>query len=342
MSQSLNYPFPEPPAEGATLEVAPGIHWLRLPLPFALDHINVWLLEDGDGWTLVDTGLGTDQTREHWQAVAGLVLDGQPVRRIVVTHYHPDHIGQAAWLAETHDAVVHLTDGEMAHARRVHGMADEEAGARLAELFAHHGLDTDRANALRQRGNTYRRLVPRIPDRHVTLGDGDTLAIGDRHWRVVVGRGHSPEHACLYSESGDQPVLIAGDQVLPKISSNVSVRPEAEHEDPLGEFLASLERLGALRSGTRVLPSHGGVFEGLPERCAALMHHHEAHLERLLGVLSQPGTAADMLPVLFRKGLDNHQIMFAMGESVAHLRHLEVRGLVERDGDEPVRFRRVD
>lgn len=341
MSHSLNYPFSEPPAAGGTLEVMPGIHWLRLPLPFALDHINVWLLEDGDGWTLVDTGLGVDETREHWRTIAENVLDGRPIHRIIVTHYHPDHIGQAAWLADVHDAGVHITDGEMAHARRVHGMADEEAGGRIAELFEQHGLDADRVSAVRGRGNSYRRLVPRIPSQHTTLRDGDEVVIGERHWRIIVGRGHAPEHACLFSDSGDQPVLIAGDQVLPKISSNVSARPEAPHEDPLGDFLASLDRLGALPAETRVLPSHGSVFEGLPDRCGALIRHHEEHLERLLDALSEPGSAADMLPVLFRRALNNHQIMFAMGESLAHLRHLEVRGLAERDGGAPVRFRRV-
>lgn len=246
MGDSLNYPFEAPPAPEQAIEVVPGVYWLRLPLPFALDHINVWLLDDGDGWVLVDTGVGLDQTREHWESLAGSVLQGRPINRIVVTHYHPDHLGQAAWLSGVHDAPVYITDGEMAMARLLHGMPDEDAGARLAELYRRHGLDPERVEALHRRGNTYRRLVPEIPAQHITLGEGDGIDIGGRRWQILVGRGHAPEHACLYSDSDEQPVLIAGDQVLPTISSNVSVRPGAEHEDPLGDFLESLERLAEL------------------------------------------------------------------------------------------------
>lgn len=340
MSDPLDYPFKTPPEPEQALEVAPGIHWLRLPLPFALDHINVWLLEDGDGWTLVDTGVGLDQTREYWEALAGGALRGRPIKRIIVTHYHPDHMGQAAWLSERHDASVYITEGEMALARQLHAMPEADAGTRLADLYRRHGLPAERAQALARRGNSYRRLVPRIPGQHITLSEGDGIDIGGRRWQVLIGRGHAPEHACLYSESEGHPILIAGDQVLPRISSNVSVRPGAEDEDPLGDFLDSLQRLAALPAGTRVLPSHGLVFEGLPTRCRALMEHHRDHLERLLGACDAPKTAAQMLPLLFRRELDNHQIMFAMGESIAHLRHLEALGELSRVPGEPVRFLR--
>lgn len=340
MSDPLDYPFKTPPEPEQALEVAPGIHWLRLPLPFALDHINVWLLEDGDGWTLVDTGVGLDQTREYWEAIAGGALQGRPINRIIVTHYHPDHLGQAAWLSERHDASVHITDGEMALARKLHAMPEADAGSRLADLYRRHGLAAERAQALEHRGNSYRRLVPRIPGQHITLSEGDGIDIGGRRWEVLVGRGHAPEHACLYSESDDRPVLISGDQVLPRISSNVSVRPDAEDEDPLGDFLDSLRRLAGLPAETRVLPSHGSVFEGLQARCSSLIEHHRDHLDRLLSACAEPKTAADMLPLLFRRELDNHQIMFAMGESIAHLRHLETLGELSRVPGEPVRFLR--
>ena len=324
MTQQLDYPFERPPESGETLLVAPGIHWLRMPLPFALDHINLWLLEEDGGWTLVDTGIGLPEMRETWRGLFGSVLEGRPIRRIVVTHYHPDHIGQAAWLARHFDAPVYVTAGEIGAARAIHALDNAEAGRRIAELYRRHGLEPARAKTLERRGNSYRRLVLDLPDRVEIIADGDNLTLGGRRWEVIVGRGHAPEHACLASEDGE--VLISGDQVLPRISSNVSVRPGAEDADPLGDYLYSLDRLARLPAATRVLPSHGRVFHGLRERTAALTRHHRKHLEALLDACSTPRTAADVLDVLFRRELDDHSIMFAMGESVAHLNHLHRRG----------------
>jgi len=338
MSDPLTYPFTAPPADAATLEVAPGVFWLRLPLPFALDHINVWLLDDRDGWTLVDTGVGLAEGRDLWRGLFETALGGRPLRRIIVTHYHPDHIGQAAWLAERFDAPVHITETEMATASELVAMPENEAGERLADLFERHGLDAERAGRLRTRGNTYHRLVPAVPEQHSRLSEGDEIDIGARRWRIIIGRGHAPEHACLFSEGPGQPLLISGDQVLPRISSNISVHPGAEDQDPLGDFLASLRRLSDLPEETRVLPSHGWVFEGLRQRCERLATHHERHLDNLRAECSAPRSAADILPVLFRRTLDAHQITFAMGEAIAHLLHLERHGDVQRVAGEVVRF----
>lgn len=342
MSDPLTYPFEAPPADSTSLEVAPGVFWLRLPLPFALDHINVWLLADGDGWTLVDTGIGLPEAREHWEGLIDTVLQGRPLRRIIVTHYHPDHIGQAAWLAGQFDAPVHITEEERATAAELLAMPEDEAGGRLADLFERHGLDAERTAALRERGNTYRRLVPAIPRQHSRLREGDEIEIGARRWRIIIGRGHAPEHACLFSEGPGQPLLISGDQVLPRISSNISVRPGAEGQDPLGGFLASLRRLSGLPEETRVLPSHGWVFEGLQRRCERLAAHHDKHLDDLRTACESAVSAADVLPVLFRRRLDAHQITFAMGEAIAHLLHLERLGDVERVAGDVVRFVRPD
>lgn len=336
MSDGLQYPWAEAPAAGHWRDVAPGVRWLRLPLPFALDHINVWLLADGDGWTLVDTGIGYAKIQPIWQQLFDTALEGRPLRRIVVTHYHPDHVGQAAWLSRQFDAPVCMAEEEFALARRLLNASDEEHGARVAEMMAANGLEGELLDGLRRRGNGYRRMVPTLPASVTVLGDGDVLEIGERRWRMIVGRGHSPEHLCLASESGD--LLISGDQVLPRITSNISMHSGQEHLDPLGQYLDSLARLSALPESIRVLPSHGRVFEGLHQRLQVLMSHHQEHLEHLLEACASPQSAADVLPVLFRRELDGHSILFAMGESIAHLHHLHVQGKLRRLDGPPFRY----
>lgn len=329
---ALHYPLALP-APGESLPVAPGVHWLRLPLPFALDHINLWLLEDGDGWLLVDTGLGGEHTQALWRRYEQGVLAGRPVRRILVTHYHPDHIGQAAWLAQRWSAPVLITAGEWALARSIFESDDAAAGAAFAQLFARHGLDAGRSEALRERGNAYRRGVAALPEAVELVAEGDTLQIDGRRWQIIVGRGHAPEHACLFCPELD--LLISGDQVLPRISSNVSVRPSDPGADPVGEFLASLRRLAELPRSVRVLPAHGRVFEGLHARLRELEGHHARQLDTVAQACAGAGrTAAELLDVMFARELNLHTLMFAMGEAIAHLNHLQAQGRVVGRPDE--------
>jgi glyoxylase-like metal-dependent hydrolase (beta-lactamase superfamily II) len=339
MIQTLHFPFPEPPAPHSALEIAPGVHWLRFALPFALDHINLWLLADGeDGWTLVDCGIGLPQAQRAWEALFDSVLLGKPLKRIIVTHYHPDHVGQAAWLAERFGAPVLMTPGEHAAASAMHQRSDAEAGPRLAELFARHGLDAERTEGTRSRGNSYRQLVERVPANFEPLQEDAVIRIGGRQWRVLIGRGHAPEHACLYC--AEEKLLIAGDQILPTISSNVSVRPDEPDKDPLADFLGSLDRLARLPADTRVLPSHGLVFEGLHARVEELRQHHREQFEKLRGACREPRSASDLLELMFRRRLDLHTLMFAMGECIAHLEHLYRRGDLVRElgGDGVYRY----
>ena len=336
MSDELHYPWSTAPAPGSWCEVAGGVRWLRLPLPFALDHINVWLLADGDGWALVDTGIGLSRIQPLWQELFATALEGRPLSRILVTHYHPDHVGQAQWLSRHFGAPVWMPRREFELAQRLLGAADAETGARVAALFAAHGLDVQRQDSLRRRGNAYRRLVQTLPDRVEWLHEGQVIHIGQRPWRVLVGRGHSPEHACLVSLADD--FLISGDQVLPRISTNISVRPGEEDHDPLGDYLESLKRLSALPASIRVLPAHGRVFEGLHRRLDALQRHHDTQMNRVLEHCGQPRSAADLLPVLFQRELDEHAILFAMGESIAHLRHLHLQGRLRQVEDSPYRY----
>ena len=323
----LEYPHACPPLPGELTEVASGVFWLRMPLPFALEHINLWLLADLDGWTIVDCGFGTDETRALWRKIFTASLDGKPVTRIVVTHFHPDHFGLAAWLADHWRAPVHMTGPEFAAAKAWFAAHELHRRDAHVTLFRLHGLNiSDEQPVPRQ--NLFKRGVPALPDAVVELQDGQHLTVNGRAWRVVTGYGHSPEHAALHC--ADLGVLIAGDMVLPRISTNVSVQAAAPDADPLGCFLDSLTRYAELDVQTLVLPSHGLPFRGLRERLAALGQHHKDRLEELLEACAQPQTGAQIMPVMFKRELDAHQTMFAMGETLSHLNYLHQRGRLAR------------
>ncbi len=326
--QVLDYPQREPPAPGATFEIAPGVHWLRMPLPFALDHINLWLLEDGEGWTIVDCGIGNEATRGLWDVLLAAKLGGKPVTRIFVTHHHPDHAGNAGWLAERFAAPMWMSQGEylMAHATR-DGAAGTSSEALLA-LFRKNGLDEARIAQLATRGNAYRRSVPDFPLSYRRVLEGETLRIGGREWRVIMGYGHAPEHAALYCAA--LGTLISGDMVLPRISTNVGVWALNPDGNPLKLFLDSLERYLELPTDTLTLPSHGLPFRGMHARIEQLREHHRLRLEELEEACSEPRSAADVLGTLFRRELDIHQTFFAMGEAMAHLHTLLAEGRVAR------------
>lgn len=328
---ALGYPIPHWPAPGTVKEVAPGVFWLRMPLPFALDHINLWLLEDGDGWTIVDCGLATEITRELWEQVFASGVGGRPVRRLIITHCHPDHIGLAAWLCEKFALKPWMTACEYLHAHAVYHRVGGTDQAVLQAWYEKHGLDPIRLAALRSREDHYRRGVPVLPASFHRIVHGAELTIGANAWRVLVGYGHSPEHAALYC--GQLGVLVSGDMLLPRISTNVSVWPMEPEGDSVGRFLDSLARFHELPEDTLVLPSHGLPFRGMRIRIAELRRHHEARLDRLVAVCRRPRTAAELLPEMFDRPLDGYHVVFAMGETIAHLNHLMHRGTLERVDD---------
>ncbi len=338
---ALDYPWTDVPARGAAIDVAPGVAWLRMPLPFQLDHINLWLLEDGDGFTVVDTGVGLEDTRVAWERVLADRVGGRSVTRLVVTHFHPDHMGNAAWLGERFGAGLWCTQAEWLsaqYARRTRDGYDLEV--RLGH-YRSNGAPPESIERLRQRGNHYPGLVPAVPSDYRPIGEGDVLTIGGRRWEAIIGRGHSPEHLALWSaEAG---VLISGDQVLPKISTNVSVWPEQRAANPLRLYLDSLERFGPVRDDALVLPAHGLPFRGLHERVAQLHDHHAARLAETLDAITEPRSAAEVIPILFRRPLDAHQLGFAMGEALAHLHFLETDGRAVRvvGADGVHRFRKA-
>ncbi|HEY2993232.1 MAG TPA: MBL fold metallo-hydrolase [Methylomirabilota bacterium] len=333
----LDFPWSEPPAPGTTRVVAPGVEWLRMPLPFQLDHINLWLLADGAGWAIVDTGVGLDDVRALWDRV----LAGRRVTRVIVTHFHPDHLGNAAWLTERHGVDLWCTQAEylIAHVA-VQSTGPRHADARLRH-YRRHGCDEAALAALAKRGNHYPRLVPTLPEQFHCFREGDALTIGGRRWTVIVGRGHSPEHAALWCEEAG--VLISGDQVLPRITTNISVWPDQPWGDPLRLYLESLDRFRDIGAGVLVLPAHGLPFRGLPERLTELRTHHAARLAETLDAITEPRSAAEVVPALFRRELDSHQLGFALGEALAHLHRVEADGRAVRViGDDGVhRFRKA-
>ncbi len=333
--QVLDYPLPVPPAPGDTREVMPGIRWLRMPLPFALDHINLWLLDDTDGLVIVDCGLATDATRALWQGIFERELGGRSATRVVATHCHPDHAGLASWLTERFGVPLTMTQGDYLSA---HAWRDDAAGFTsdsLVDFYRVNGLDDRRLSALAFRGNAYRKGVPDFPKRYARLVDGQTLAVGGNLWRVVMGYGHSPEHAALYCES--LGVLISGDMVLPRISTNIAVQAVEPDGDPLQLFLDSLRRYARLPADTLVLPSHGLPFRGLRERVDQLEEHHRLRLAELEEVCASPRSAGEVIGTLFRRELDTHQLFFAMGEALAHLNRLAAAGALARiDGADGV------
>lgn len=326
-----DYLYNQHPQPGQRWRVAYGVYWLHFPLPFALDHVNLWLLDDGDAWVLIDTGYGSAATRELWQMVIEQALDNKPIRRIVVTHFHPDHIGQAAWLAERFSAEVLMTQAEWDTACRVYARTDAEADDSFRGLMAVHGLNSDELKRAVSGGNHYRRNMSDLPPAPRIIGNGSRLTIAGQDWHVHIGRGHAPEHACLYRE--DDHVLIAGDQVLPRISSNISVAPDEPDADPVTAFVDSLQALkAALPADTLVLPGHGLPFWGLDERVDDLHDHHNEQLDAAEDACrAQRQTACALLPVLFKRKLEGPQIRFAMGEAIAHLNCLRASGRLERE-----------
>jgi glyoxylase-like metal-dependent hydrolase (beta-lactamase superfamily II) len=338
----LDYPRAAPPAPGEVIAIAPRILWLRMPLPFALDHINLWLLADDDGGsTLIDCGYGDAATREVWERHFATTLAAAPIRRIIATHCHPDHVGNAAWLAARFKAPVAMTHAEFLSAHALVGHHSGYTVDATIGFFRQHGLGAMELAALEKRGNAYGRGVPELPDTFDRLLDGDTRVAGGTSWRIVEGHGHSPEHAALYSK--DRGVLISGDMLLPKISTNVSVWAVEPDGDPLARFLDSLSAYEALPADTLVLPSHGLPFRGIAIRVAQLRAHHEARLRELADAVKAadaPLCAAELVPVLFPRELDLQQRYFAMGETVAHLNFLWHAATLDRraDADGIMRF----
>lgn len=318
------------PEPGALHELIPGLFWLRMPLPIALNHINLWVLDDGDGWAIVDTGINTAACKDVWRAALEGPLAGRPVTRVICTHYHPDHIGLAGWLCYKHSVPLVMTRGEYLLARVLTLDVKPDPPEAAVAFYVRSGWPLEAVDRMKaQSWGRFAMAVSRLPIGFDRIQSGDTLTIGGKAWRIVVGSGHSPEHACLVCD--ELGVMIAGDQLLPRITSNVSVYPTEPHADPLGEWMASLDRLETLDESLLVLPAHGEPFRNPRDRTRQLRDHHHEKLDALEAFCAVPHTAYESFGTLFGRPIKPDEIMMATGEALSHLHYLEARGRLRRE-----------
>lgn len=335
MSSELTFPCGEPPQTGEAREIAPGVLWIRMPMPFRLNHINLWAIRDGNpdaagaDWAIVDTGLQTLDTANAWRRLltgAG-PLAGHSVTRVLVTHMHPDHVGMAGWLTRKFKCRLWMTRLEYLNCRLLTADTGREAPEDGVNFYRKAGWNDDDIENYRARFGGFGKMIHQLPDSYRRLRNGESIPIGEHAWQVIVGSGHSPEHACFYCPG--LKLLITGDQVLPKISSNVSVFPTEPDADPLADWLESIERIKAqVPDDVLVLPAHNDPFRGLHARLDALAAEHHRGLDRLRDRLHEPMRAIDVFGALFSRPITSEPQLLglATGESLAHINYLVRRG----------------
>lgn len=333
---TLIYPFETAPEVGKVLEVAPGVVWMRMPLPMALDHINVWGLEDDDGWAVVDTGMRTDETLAAWRELFANATEQRPLTRVFGTHMHPDHIGMAGWLTRKFNCRLWMTRLEYLNCRVLTADTGREAPEDGVTFYRRAGWSSGAIENYQARFGNFGKRIHALPESYRRIVDGEEIKIGANTWRVIVGTGHSPEHACLYCV--DLKLLISGDQVLPRISSNVSVHPTEPDADPMREWLESLAKVKReVPDDVLVLPSHNDCFRGLHARLDYLAASQERTLDRLRKTLKEPKRAVDVFTALFGRSIDETDgglLNLATGESLACLNYLLHRGEAQKELDD--------
>jgi len=324
-----DHPLGPRPGDAEVFELRPGVLWLRMPIPIpGLDYINLWLVRDGEGWTVIDTGFRSSKTQGLWEQVFERYLGGLPITRILCTHFHPDHLGLAGWLHERWQAPLWMTLGEWSFARMLSLDALPQVPPEVLSFYQRVGFEGEALEKIKASGfGNFRKAVGEIPRYYHRMVGGDLVRIGEHDWRVIIGRGHSPEHASLYC--ADLNLLISGDQVLPRISPHIGVYPGEPDACSLTLYLRSFDAFADLPADVWVLPAHGDVFIGLHARIAYLKRHHQERLDILMEAMDKPMTVLETLPLLFKRDIKDH-ITLAAGEAMAHLHHLMAAGMVER------------
>ena len=331
---ALTFPFEHTPPAGTTAEIFHDLHWLRMPLPIDLDHINLWLLCDGPGWAVVDTGIFCAPCRDAWETTFAGTMGGDPVTRVFATHLHPDHVGCAGWLTERFDVDLWMTREEYLLCRTLISDTGKDAPPEGVRFYRAAGFSDEQLALYQENFGMFGTFVRGMPQAYTRMQDGDRLQFAGYEWEVIVGRGHSPEHACLYD--AERNILISGDQVLPTISPNISVWPTEPAADPLRDFFASIDRLEEkLPEDVLVLPAHGKPFRGAHVRLEELRNEHAGKLDSLLSNSSQPRRVVDTFGDLFGAAINDSNRIMATGEAVAHLHYLLNTGdlVADRDSD---------
>lgn len=328
MSEGIRYPYETPPAEGEAVEVAPGVLWLRLPLPMALDHVNIYALEDAEGWTLVDAGLSSKRSKAIWERLLAGPLRGKPVTRVILTHHHPDHVGLVGWF-QARGSELLATRTAWLYARMLVLDVQDRPSPEAMTFYRRAGLsEGELAKRAAERPFNFADVVDPMPLGFTRLEEGQTLRAAGREWVVRIGHGHAPDHATLWSQDG---LVLGGDQLLPGISANIGVYPTEPDADPLTDWLESCRRFqGLARDDQLILPGHKLPFTGLPFRLPQMIENHESALERLLDLLASPKVAVDCFPALFKRVIGPAELGLALVEAVAHLNCLLRRGQVSR------------
>ncbi len=329
----VQFPLPEPPAEGQAIEVAKGVHWMRLPLPMALDHVNVYALDDGHAWTIVDTGMASTRGIALWEALLAGPLAGKPVQRVIVTHHHPDHVGLAGWF-QSRGAELVMTRTAWLYARML--VLDVQELASPEQILFWHRAGMAPALLEQRKGQrpfNFCDVVAPMPLGFTGIDQGAKVTAGGRDWVVRLGSGHAPDHATLWSEDGE--LVLGGDQLLPGISANIGVYPTEPGANPLRDWLASSRRLSPFATDQQlVLPGHKLPYRGLPFRLTQMIANHHSALDRLREFLGSPATAVQCFAPLFRRDIGGGEYGLALVEAVAHLNYLLDRGEVSRMSDE--------
>jgi glyoxylase-like metal-dependent hydrolase (beta-lactamase superfamily II) len=338
---ALTYPIAQPPAPGSLTEIAEGVQWLRLPLHYRLNHVNIYLIEDGPGWAVLDTGLGTDACRAAWDAILAGPLAGRPLTRMIVTHYHPDHVGLAGWLSQRFGLELSMPRPEYLYSLALQYAPGDLGAETYRSFYQRHGLSPALTELVLQRGHEYLRRTTGVPTTYHRIQHGGTLRIGGREMQVLTGGGHALEQAMLYRPQ--ETLFFAADQVIARISPNVSVQAMEPDLDALGIYLRSLAALRqAVAGDVLVLPGHGLPFYGLHERIDELMQHHAERCGSIAEACrDRPLSVAEIVPHVFHRDLDEHQTSFAFGEVLAHVNHMLAQGelALETDADGADRYR---